>query len=176
LTDDHCSRLSELSHALCLATQRALSLPIQDRQLFLETDASKLGCAAILLQQHDNQLTPLGFFSRAFSRAEQNSSTTTQEFLALAHGLQHFQRTIRASPLPVIIITDHRSLLFWRTMSTETSTKLARLLSFLAILRFSVQYRKGSLNVAADFLSIARFLQNTSTKGSTRCRNNSVQP
>ena len=89
--------------------------------LYLETDASRVGLGATLLQLHDNTtcqkgkapentiLHPTTFASKSLTRADQRYSNIEWEALGILHGLEKFHHYCFGRE--VLIIMDHKPLI-----------------------------------------------------------------
>ena len=97
-----------------LLGKSVLRQPDLKLQFVIHTDASAYGCGAVLSQwdEKDNKLHPCRYLSHKFSDAERNWSTFEREAYAIVYTLQHLEYYVRASPLKVIIWTDHSPLRF----------------------------------------------------------------
>ncbi|KAF0032191.1 hypothetical protein F2P81_014481 [Scophthalmus maximus] len=78
----------------------------------LEVDASGTGAGAVPIQEDSAGVD----FSKTFSKTQQNYSTFEKEALALLWFLQHFEVHVGSSLQPVVVFTDHNSLVFLRHM------------------------------------------------------------
>jgi transposase InsO family protein len=130
-----------------------LALPVSGRPYIVETDASanQLGCV-LLQEQQDKSLRPIGFWSRACNKAEQNYSPTEREALAIIWAvkmLRPYLERVRFS-----VRTDHAALrwLFGATAGQE-NPRLVRWRLALAEHDFSVSYRPGKIHSAPDAMS-----------------------
>ena len=97
------------------------------KPLYLETDASRFGLGAALLQLHEGMLCqkdvapdntilcPIAFASKSLTGAEFRYSNIEQETLGILHGLEKFHHYCFARE--VLIITDHKPLV---TITTHT--------------------------------------------------------
>ncbi|KAG9393907.1 Zinc knuckle [Carpediemonas membranifera] len=110
----------------------------------LMTDASDVGCGAVLLQ--DGQ--PIAFMSHAFSAVQTRWSTTEQEAYAIILAVQRWRKFL--SWTHFTIRTDHRNLLF---MAKSINPKVRRWYDQLADLDFTIRHVPGVDNGAADGLS-----------------------
>lgn len=83
-----------------------VSLPDRNQPFVVETDASKVGIAAVLLQQGPCRFQPLSFISRVLSNAEKND--TVQEWECLAVVIQALSRVLqlRDSLQPLLSLLD----------------------------------------------------------------------
>ena len=75
----------------CLANYTALAFPVPDATISLVTDASDDAAGAVLQQEIDGVIQPLGFFSRVFSRTERKYSVFDRELTAIVMALKHFR-------------------------------------------------------------------------------------
>lgn len=135
-----------------LANTAQLQLPDLNREFVIHTDASDLGLGAILLQEHGGSLRPIAFASRTLTPAERNYSVTEKECLAIVFALRKFDFYIDG--VAFVIETDHMALTWLRRLN-EPSGRLARWALLLQRYDFTVRYRKGKNNAAADALSRA---------------------
>ncbi len=86
----------------------------------LEVDASAVGAGAILLQEDEDGIDhPVCYFSQKFNKHQLNYSTIEKEALALLMALQYFEVYIGSSNYPVIVFTDHNSLVFLSHMYNQ---------------------------------------------------------
>ena len=92
-----------------LVTSPVLAYPNFSREFVLETDASILGIGAVLAQQqHDQQLHPVAYASRALSSSEKNYAITELETLAVVWALSHFHCYLYGKT--VTVYTDHTAV------------------------------------------------------------------
>ena len=66
-----------------LAKPPIIKLPDFSKQFVLRTDASDLGIAAILMQEHDNEMFPVAFASKKLLQRQRNYSTIEMECLSI---------------------------------------------------------------------------------------------
>ena len=119
-------------------------------KLELYVDASLVGAGACLMQRQNNEHRPIAYSSVAFSKTEQNYAPIERELLAIRWGVKNFKAFLFGSPF--IIYIDHRPLLYLYNMSRENA-KLMRIISELEDFNYSLQYRPGPKNQAADTMS-----------------------
>ena len=136
-----------------LISEPILVPPDSSKQYILETDASHYAVGCVLSQfQDDNHLHPIAYYSRSLTKPERNYSITDKELLAIIVGLEEWKHLLLGTKEPVLIITDHRNLLF-ATKPQKISMRQARWQETLSYYNYKVKYRPGSINVKADCLS-----------------------
>jgi len=123
-----------------------LSLPDFHKPFVLETDASDSGFGAVLMQEGHT----IAYLSKPLSGRNQGLSTYKKECMAILLAvdkwrcyLQHNQFSIR---------TDHKSLLFLTEQKATTKLQHKAVLKLMD-LSFTITYKKGITNAAADALS-----------------------
>jgi hypothetical protein len=138
-----------LKDAMC--NTPVLLLPDWNKEFYLQTDASKIGAGAVLLQKDDQgSIRPVSFASWLFNPAQRNYSTTERELLAIVKATRKWKPYLYMRKF--LIETDHKPLQgFWNL--DDPYGKLARWSSELNQFDFSIKYIKGSTNVQADSLS-----------------------
>lgn len=130
--------------------------PDLSRDFCLSTDSSKIGVAAHLFQEYEENGTivqrSIAFSSRVLTKSEKNYGITELECLALIHAFSKFRFFLYGKHTKVY--TDHRALEF--LMSAKlTNDRLRRWALFLQEFHFTVIYIPGSRNIVADTLSRA---------------------
>ncbi|GFW75684.1 retrovirus-related Pol polyprotein from transposon opus [Trichonephila clavipes] len=124
----------------------ALKLPDFKKPFELLTDSSSIGVGAALNQEQ----RPVMFASRTLSNAERNYTLTKRECLTVVWALNKF-RTYLGS-LPIKVITDHAALIRL-THGKNLSSRMIRWVLNLAEFNIEWEYRPGTQNAVADFLS-----------------------
>jgi hypothetical protein len=91
------------------------------KQFYLATDASAYGVGAVLLQEGEtnprtNKPTqhPIAYYSATFTPTERNYDIYKRELLAVLKALQQWRPHLAATEIPVIVLTDHANLTFWK--------------------------------------------------------------
>ena len=123
-----------------------------DKPFLLETDASKEGLGAMLLQkQGDGCYHPVTFSSRSLTSSEKYYHISKLEFLTLKWSvMEHFKEYLVYSPF--VVRTDNNLLTYVLTMPNLDATG-HRWVSVLALFQFELEYQKGADNGTADALS-----------------------
>jgi len=96
--------------------------PNTDQQFILYVDASQFTTGAILYQADKERkdargnplLWPLGFNSQTFNKTEQNYPIYDRELLGMMRGLRTWRHLLRNTTHPVLVITDHANLQYYR--------------------------------------------------------------
>ena len=135
-----------------IMTAPVLVFPDFNKPFLLETDASKQGLGAVLSQkQDDGHYHPTAFGSRTLTPSEQNYHSSKLEFLALKWSVtEHFKEYLAYAPFTVH--TDNNPLTYMLTTPNLDATR-HHWVGALTSYEFSLEYQKGSDNVAADVLS-----------------------
>jgi hypothetical protein len=134
----------------CLCNPPILQYPNFEKQFIITTDASKIGCGAVLSQLHDDIDLPISYFSKTFSKGESNKSTIEQELLAIYFAIMHFRPYVYGTRF--LIRSDHKPLVHLFSLKNPAS-RLTRIRLELEEYDFDVEYVKGEENVSADALS-----------------------
>ena len=134
-----------------------LCLPWYGKPYVLDVDASnyQLGCA-LLQEQDDGKLRPVGYWSRTLAQAEKNYSASERECLGVVWSVLHLRPYLEGTRFTVR--TDHHAL-NWLLQSTSIEGRLARWRLRLAEYDFYIQYSPGIKHQVPDALS------RVSTKG-----------
>ena len=123
-----------------------LTIPDFEKQFVLETDASDVGLGAMLMQNEH----PVAYLSKAFCPKNQALSTYEKECIAILMAVDKWRPYLQLKPF--VIRTDHKSLLYLTEPRVHTKLQHKALLKLL-VLQFSIVYKKGVSNKAADALS-----------------------
>ena len=131
---------------VALTTAPVLAIPDFNKQFIVETDASKTGIGAVLMQESH----PLAFISRALGPKWQKLSVYEKELLAIVFAVQKWEQYLTGNHF--IIKTDQKSLKWLLQQKISTPFQqfwLSKLLGF----DYEIQYKQGKENIAADALS-----------------------
>ncbi|XP_028755422.1 uncharacterized protein LOC114714818 [Neltuma alba] len=137
---------SKLKQALVQAP--LLALPDFAEPFVLETDASGIGIGAILSQRNH----PIAYFSKKLSPRRQAQSTYVRELYAITEAVAKFRHYLFSHTF--VIRTDHASLKHIGEQTIQTPEQEACLPKLLGY-RFTIEYKPGKQNQAADALSRA---------------------
>lgn len=132
-----------------LCESPVLKLVDLEGEFTLQTDASKVGLGAVLLQ-NSGERWPIAYASRKLKKAELNYSVIELECLAVVWGINKFFRYLYGRHFSLEI--DHKPLLHLQT-ACNLNGRLMRWCMFLQQFSFTIVNIKGSDNVGADCLS-----------------------
>ncbi|XP_042035243.1 uncharacterized protein LOC121781586 [Salvia splendens] len=123
-----------------------LRLPDFEKPFCIETDASDSGIGAVLLQ--DNH--PIAFYSKKLGPRRRVASTYHKELYAIVEAVQKWRQYLLGREF--VIRSDQKSLkeLLQQVVQTPDQQLYVRKLMGY---KFTIEYKKGSLNRAADALS-----------------------
>ena len=145
--------ISAFNRAKLLSAVLELVHPQSNTAISLSLDASDTHIGAVLRQQlRDKSWSPMSFFSKKLSDAEEKYSAFDRELLAAFSSVRHFRFMLQGREFTVF--TDHKPLthaLFRR--SPPWSARQQRHLAYLAEFTSSVVHIPGKENVVADALS-----------------------
>lgn len=123
-----------------------LNQPVLDQNFELRTDASGVGCGAVLVQNGK----PVAFASKRFSEADTKKCTTERELLAVIWAVNKFHHFLAAKEF--VLKTDHEAIKWLRNKHNITG-KYFRMLNQLEQYKFTVEHTPGKHLVDADTLS-----------------------
>ena len=134
-------------------TSPILTAPDPDRQFILEVDASQYATRAILFQvdmtRTDTRNRPIlracRYHSKTFNATEQRYLIYDREYLAMLHGLRHWAYLLKATGHPIIILTDHRNLLFYQE-PYKLSNRVAGWTNEMSQYNLKIVYKPGATN------------------------------
>ena len=136
-----------------LTSSLVLRLPDLSKPFTIQTDASKLGTGAVLLQQDAAGVPhPCAYLSQALVGAEQNYQVYDLELLAVIHALKAWRPYLVSPVEPTMIYTDHQNITYFRQPQDLTAQQM----HWHSILQeYPVQFVHiaGKKNGAPDLLS-----------------------
>ena len=129
-----------------LTSEPVLAYPDFDKPFELTTDASKFAVGAILSQNNH----PISYASRTLNSAEINYPTYEKELLAIIWASKYFRPCLFGRKF--VINTDHKPLV-WLFSMKQPNSRLIRWRLLLDEYNYTIKYKKGKENQAADALS-----------------------
>jgi hypothetical protein len=134
----------------CLVKAPILSLPKDEGQYILDTDASNVAIGAVLSQVQDDEERVIAYASRLYSNAERNYCVSRKELLAVVFFLKHFKQYLLGRQF--LVRTDHCALQ-WLCKPPEPTGQQGRWLKILKEFPFSVVHQPGRKHLNTDALS-----------------------
>ncbi|XP_060178356.1 uncharacterized protein LOC132608338 [Lycium barbarum] len=131
---------------VALTTAPVLVLPDFSMIFVVETDACNIGIGAVLMQKGQ----PIAFLSKGLSVQHQTLSVYDKELLALVMAVNKWSQYLIGRTF--IVKTDQKALKFLLEQKLHTGTQL-KWITKLMQYDFSIEYKKGKENKAADALS-----------------------
>jgi hypothetical protein len=139
---------------LVMSTPPLICLPNFNHPFTLETDACASGLGAVLMQQGK----PLAFFSKCLGPKAAAQSIYEKEAMAILEALKKWRHYFLGNKF--IIKTDQKSLQYLGSQRLLEGIQHKLMLKLLEF-DFSIEYKKGADNTAADALS-RKFQDSTS--------------
>lgn len=134
----------------CVCNPPVLRLPNYEVPFILQTDASQVGCASVLLQEIEGVRFPIHYYSKKFTKQELNLSVYEKEALGVVLSIQKFRSYLEV--MPFYLETDNQAL-SWVLSHHNKLGKLGRWTELILGLPFKVKHIKGKENKIADCLS-----------------------
>ena len=123
------------------------------KPFFVQTDTSKLGTGAVLLQKDDTGVPhPCAYLSQALVGAEQNYQVYDLELLAVIRVLKAWRPYLISPSEPMIFYTDHQNIMYFRQPQDLTARQM-RWHSILQEYPIRFTHISGHKNGAPDLLS-----------------------
>jgi hypothetical protein len=129
-----------------LSSAPVLALPDFNVPFVVETDACDVGVGDVLSQKGH----PVAFVSRALGPRNRGLSVYEKEYLAILLAIQQWRPYLQLREF--VILTDHKSLVHLTDQRLHTEWQRKALTKLMG-LQYTVQYKKGIHNGAADALS-----------------------
>ena len=136
-----------------LTSSPVLRLLDLSKPFIIQTDASKLGTGAVLLQQDAAGVShPCAYLSQSLVGAEQNYQVYDLELLAVMRALKAWRPYLVSSVEPTVIYTDHQNITYFRQPQDLTARQM-RWHSILQEYPVRFVHIAGKKNGAPDLLS-----------------------
>ena len=133
-----------------LTNDLVLRIPDERLPFKIQTDASKIGIGAVLMQTHPNGDLPIAYLSKKFTTTQMNWPATEQECYAIIYAIEKWHKYLDGREF--IIETDHKPLLPFN-LKKQLNAKCERWRLKLQQYKFTIRYIKGKHNTVADYLS-----------------------
>ena len=137
-----------------LASATLLNFPVDSWQLSLTCDASNTAYGSVLEQYNPIRkcTEPLSFYSKKFSKAEEEYSTFDRELTAIFNSVRHFRHYLEGRKF--VIWTDHKPILFsLHKRADPWSTRQRRQLLEISEYAAEIRHISGKSNLVSDALS-----------------------
>jgi hypothetical protein len=148
LSLDEQAAFNDLKHLL--TTDLVLRLPNNDLPYKIQTDASKLGLGAVLLQTYPDGDHPVCYMSKKFTPSQQRWAPIEQECYAIVAAIEIWHHYLHGHRF--IIESDHKPLEAF-TQKSQLNDKCERWRLKLQSYDFTVKHIKGTSNTMPDYLS-----------------------
>ena len=143
--------LQELKNQL--TSSPVLRLPDLSKPFFVQTDTSKLGTGAVLLQKDDTGVPhPCAYLSQALVGAEQNYQVYDLELLVVIRALKAWRPYLISPTESTVFYTDHQNITYFRLPQDLTAWQM-RWHSILQEYPIRFMHISGHKNGAPDLLS-----------------------
>ena len=133
-----------------LTTAPVVSLPRDEGEYRLDTDASNWAIGAVLSQVQDGEEKVIAYGSRLYSKAEAQYCTTRKELFAVVFFTKYYKQYLLRRKF--LIRTDHTALQ-WLRRTPDPVGQQARWLEQLATFEFDIIHRPGIKHANADGVS-----------------------
>lgn len=144
-----------------------LSRPNFKNRFILQTDASKVGMAAVLYQEEEGEKKIISYISAKFNNTEKNYHINEAECYAAVWAIKKYKAYLEGNRF--VLRTDSRSLT-WLEKFKETKQKFIRWALLLQEFDFDIEHVSGKHNELPDYLS-----RNPEESMSEECIDESVE-
>jgi len=111
--DQHTKVLDRLIHLV--TTAPILGCPDPDKQYFLKVNTLAFALGAVLFRYDlQGRWCDVAYFFKALTPPKWNYDMWDREFLAIIVALHHWRHLLVGTPDPVVILTDHANLQYYR--------------------------------------------------------------
>lgn len=131
-----------------------LAMPQPKEKYYVVTDASDLALGAVLMQNNEQGMQPIAFWSRTLRETEKKYDAYDKEMLGIVSALQTWRHYLEGAPGGVEVWTDHQPathLMKQKDLSRTQTRYLKK--GYLQSIHPEIKYIKGKHNVEADALS-----------------------
>jgi hypothetical protein len=143
--------MNALKEALKVAP--VMMQPDQNKEFFLETDASGFATGAVLSQKdEEGKLHPVAFLSKSLNPAERNYDIFDKELLAIIRAFKEWRHLLQGTEKAIQVVTDHKNLEYFSSSKQLNQCQICWM-NFLVDFNFQILYRPGNQNKKADILS-----------------------
>ena len=140
-----------------LTSDLVLAFPDFEKDFIVQTDASGIGIGGLLLQKNEQgRLRPVCYAGRALNKHEKSASSAHLELLALVYCIVQFDVYLADKHFDIYTDCIALKYIFAKT-NNKLSRRMARLVLTVESYDFTVHYKKGTVNRAADALSRAQY-------------------
>ena len=122
----------------------------RSEQVVCVTDASRVDVTAVLLQESDGKLYPVGYASKKLNLTEARYPIIEKECLAVVWGIKRFKLYLAGRRFTLQM--DHKPLKYLKEASYQND-RLSRWAVAVQEYSFRVEDIPGKENIGADFLS-----------------------
>ncbi|XP_058448953.1 uncharacterized protein LOC131428910 [Malaya genurostris] len=136
-----------------LVTPPVLVPPDFSKEFILQTDASDVAVAAVLVQKYPEGEKVVAYFSHKLTTPQRNYHATEKEGLAVILAVEHFRGYLEGYHFR--LVTDSSAIIWILKTKWKTSSRLSRWSLELQLYDMSIEHRKGKDNVVPDALSRA---------------------
>ena len=148
LSDKEINAFNDLKRIM--TNDLVLRIPNDQLPFKVQTDASKVGIGAVLMQTYPNGDLPIAYMSKKLTTTQMNWPATEQECYAIISAIEKWHKYLDGRPF--VIETDHKPLLPFN-LKQQLNSKCERWRLKLQRYQFTVRYIKGKHNTVADYLS-----------------------
>ena len=138
LSDNEINAFNELKRIM--TQDLVLRIPNDQLPFKVQTDASKVGIGAVLMQTYPNGDLPIAYLSKKLITTQMNWPATEQECYAIISAIEKWHKYLDGRPF--IVETDHKPLLPFN-MKQQLNSKCERWRLKLQRYQFTVRYIKG---------------------------------
>lgn len=140
------------NNAFVSLKEKFVSAPVlvkadQSKEFELHTDASDTHIGGVLMQKEQDDLRPIGYYSKKLNATERKYSVTDKETLAIINACRFFNHYLWCKPFT--IVTDHQPL----TTVFKKRTACPRMSRYILEMRdyiYKIKYKKGSKHTVPD--------------------------